>query len=93
MNIQPMTLNPVANRFVVNQASSSAQMVRQMVCDEMRRGDFSHLSARLARIDELIHQGLLSRKDERELTLLAARFSEARRDKKRFLPGLAVVRG
>ena len=52
-------------------------MVRQMVLDEMRRGDFSNVSVRVSRIEELVRQGLLERKDERRLILLAARFLEA----------------
>ena len=74
--------NPPGNRYVVSQASSSAQMVRQMVRDEMRRGDFSHAAARVARIEELIQGRLLGRQDERELLLLAAQFLEAAGDTK-----------
>lgn len=73
------------NRFVANQAFSSAQMVRQMVLDEMRRGDFSNLTARVTRIEELVRQALLKREDERRLTLLAAQFLEAAGETKRAL--------
>src|SRR5438045_853761 len=73
------------NRFVVNQAFSSAQMVRQMVLDEMRRGDFFNLAARVSRIEELVRQGFLKREDERSLTLLSAQFLEAAGETKRAL--------
>ena len=42
------------NRFVISQAESSAQMVSQMVRDEMRRGQFSNVEARVTRIEELV---------------------------------------
>lgn len=71
------------NSFVANQALSSAQMVRQMVLDEIRRGDFSNLQARVVRIEELVQQGFLRREDERRLTLLEAQFLEAAGETKR----------
>src|SRR6266446_3509458 len=71
------------NRFVVTQAESSAQMVGQMVRDEMRRGHFSHVEARVSRIEELVKQGYLTREVERELLLLAAQFLEGAGQTKR----------
>jgi len=71
------------NRFVVTQAESSAQMVGQMVRDEMRRGLFSHVEARVSRIEELVKQGYLTREVERELLLLAAQFLEGAGQTKR----------
>jgi hypothetical protein len=71
------------NRFVVTQAESSAQMVSQMVRDEMRRGHFSHAEARVSRIEELVKQGYLTREVERELLLLAAQFLEGAGQTKR----------
>jgi two-component system response regulator AtoC len=71
------------NRFVVTQAESSAQMVSQMVRDEMRRGHFSHVEARVSRIEELVKQGYLTREVERELLLLAAQFLEGAGQTKR----------
>ena len=71
------------NRFVVTQAESSAQMVSQMVRDEMRRGHFSHVEARVCRIEELVKQGYLTREVERELLLLAAQFLEGAGQTKR----------
>ena len=71
------------SRFVMNQALSSAQMVERMVVDEMRRGEFSQLEARVARIEELVNQGFLKREDERRLRLLAAKFLEGAGETKR----------
>lgn len=71
------------NRFVVTQAESSAQMVSQMVRDEMRRGHFSHVEARVSRVEELVKQGYLTREVERELLLLAAQFLEGAGQTKR----------
>jgi DNA-binding NtrC family response regulator len=51
-------------------------MVSQMVRDEMRRGHFSHVEARVSRVEELVRQGYLTREVERELLLLAAQFLE-----------------
>ena len=64
------------NRFVISQAESSAQMVSHMVRDEMRRGQFSNVEARVIRIEELVKQGLLTREVERSILLLAAHFLE-----------------
>src|SRR5260370_28500374 len=64
------------NRFVISQAESSAQMVSQMVRDEMRRALFSNVEARVSRIEELVKQGFLTREVERSLLLLAAQFLE-----------------
>jgi len=71
------------NRFVATQAESSAQMVSQMVRDEMRRGHFPHVEARVSRIEELVKQGYLTREVERELLLLAAQFLEGAGQTKR----------
>src|SRR5260370_33682016 len=71
------------NRFVVTQAESSAQMVGQMVRDEMRRGLFSHVEARVSRIEELVKQGYLTREVERDVILLAAQFLEGAGHSKR----------
>src|SRR6185369_4951804 len=51
--------------------------------DEMRRGDFANVSARVTRIDELVQQSFLERRYERRLLLLAARFLEASGDSKK----------
>ena len=74
MNHLLTTSTTHGGRFLASQALSSAQMVRHIVLDEMRRGDFSNLSERVERIDHLVREGLLVRADEHGLTLLAAQF-------------------
>jgi hypothetical protein len=71
------------NRFVRNQASSSASQVEKMVLREMRDGDFSHLRERIERIDQLLIGGLLESAEERRLRLLAARLLEGAGDTRR----------
>jgi DNA-binding NtrC family response regulator len=83
MNHLLTTSTTHGGRFLASQALSSAQMVRHIVLDEMRRGDFSNLSERVERIDHLVREGLLVRADEHGLTLLAAQFLEAAGEPKR----------
>ncbi len=64
------------SRWVINQALSSAAMVKQMVENDLRRGDFSNLEARVERIQELVDRHLLKPDYERSLLLLAAKFLE-----------------
>ena len=64
------------SRWVINQALSSAAMVKQMVENDLRRGDFSNLETRVERIQELANRHLLEPEYERGLLLLAAKFLE-----------------
>jgi DNA-binding NtrC family response regulator len=64
------------SRWVINQALSSAAMVKQMVENDLRHGDFSNLEARVERIQELVDPHLLKPEYERGLLLLAAKFLE-----------------
>src|SRR5437588_2836661 len=64
------------SRWVINQALSSATMVKKMVEHELRRGDFSNLEARVERIQELANQRLLDPESECALLLLAAKLLE-----------------
>lgn len=64
------------SRWVTNQALSSAAMVKKMVENELRHGDFSNLEARVERIQELVNRHLLEPEYERGLLLLAAKFLE-----------------
>lgn len=64
------------SRWVINQALSSAAMVKQMVENDLRRGDFSNLETRVERIQELVDRHLLKPEYERSLLLLAAKFLE-----------------
>lgn len=65
-----------SSRWLVNQASSSANMIERMVRQELRQGDFSKMPARVARIEELVGEHVLEAAQERELLLLAAVFLE-----------------
>src|SRR6266404_4883398 len=65
------------SRWVINQALSSAAMVKQMVENDLRRGDFSNLETRVERIQELANRHLLEPEYERGLLLLAAKFLES----------------
>jgi len=60
------------SHWVTNQALSSAAMVKKMVENELRHGDFSNLEARVERIQELVNRHLLEPEYERSLLLLAA---------------------
>lgn len=51
-------------------------MVKKMVENELGRGDFSNLEARVERIQELVNRHLLEPECERGLLLLAAKFLE-----------------
>jgi len=73
----------VNNRWVANQAVSSAGQVEKMVLRELRAGDFSQLPVRLERIEQLVSGHLLGAEDERRLLLLGARFLEAAGDTRR----------
>ena len=64
------------SRWVINQALSSAAMVKQMVENDLRRGDFSNLETRVERIQELVNRHLLAPEYERGLLLLAAKLLE-----------------
>ena len=64
------------SRWVINQALSSATMVKKMVELDLRHGDFSNLEARVERIQELVNRHLLEPEYERGLLLLAAKFLE-----------------
>jgi DNA-binding NtrC family response regulator len=64
------------SRWVINQALSSAAMVRKIVENDLRRGDFSNLEARVERIQELVNRHLLEPEYERGLLLLAAKVLE-----------------
>src|SRR5438552_7372154 len=64
------------SRWLINQALSSATMVKKIVEHELRRGDFSNLEARVERIQQLANQHLLEPDDECALLLLAAKFLE-----------------
>jgi DNA-binding NtrC family response regulator len=69
--------NPNQNsRWLANQAGSSAGMVDRMVREDLRRGDFSQMAARVARIEELVGEHMLEAERERELLLLAAMMLE-----------------
>ena len=57
---------------MANQAASSASMIEKMVREELRRGDFSKIHERVARIEELVSEHVLETARERELLLLAA---------------------
>src|SRR5688500_3138527 len=60
------------SRWLANQAGSSANMIEKMVREELRRGDFSKMGERVARIEELVREHVLETARERELLLLAA---------------------
>ncbi len=64
------------SRWVINQALSSATMVKKMVELDLRHGDFSNLETRVERIQELVNRHLLEPEYERGLLLLAAKFLE-----------------
>lgn len=64
------------SRWLANQAGSSAGMVDRMVREDLRRGDFSQMVARVARIEELVGEHMLEAERERELLLLAAMMLE-----------------
>jgi DNA-binding NtrC family response regulator len=64
------------SRWVTNQALSSAAMVKKMVENDLRHGDFSNLETRVERIQELVSRHLLEPEFERGLLLLAAKFLE-----------------
>jgi len=68
------------SRWLANQAGSSAGMVDRMVREELRRGDFSQMAARVARIEELVGEHMLEVERERELLLLAAMMFEGAGD-------------
>src|SRR5215213_8108499 len=73
---QPQFCESSSSRWLVNQASSSANMIERMVRQELRQGDFSKMPARVARIEELVGEHVLETAQERELLLLAAVFLE-----------------
>ncbi len=60
------------SRWLTNQAVSSAGMVDKMTREDLRRGDFSEMDVRVARIEELVNEHVLEAEHERELLLLAA---------------------
>src|SRR5260370_34812865 len=64
------------NKFVVKQAEGSAHQGSSMVRDEMLRGNFCEVEARVSRIEEVVRQGCISREQELNLLLLAAKFLE-----------------
>jgi DNA-binding NtrC family response regulator len=67
---------PATSPFLVNQAVGSASMVDRMVRDDLRRGEFSDMNARVERIQELVNEHVLEPAHERELLLLAAMLLE-----------------
>jgi DNA-binding NtrC family response regulator len=66
----------IGSRFHASQAVSSASMVEKMVKDELRRGEFSQIEARVERIEELVNEHLLEPDRERSLLLLGAELLE-----------------
>jgi len=64
------------SRWLINQALTSATMIKKMVENDLRYGDFSNLEARVERIQELVDRHLLEPDYERGLLLLAAKFLE-----------------
>ena len=74
MSIQQSELFKTASssRWLANQAESSANMIEKMIREELRRGDFSKMPERVARIEELVNEHVLESGRERELLLLAA---------------------
>ena len=60
------------SRWLTNQAVSSAGMVDKMAREDLRRGHFSEMDGRVARIEEMVNEHVLEAEHERELLLLAA---------------------
>lgn len=76
-------LNGSRSRYLVSQALSSAGMIERMVKDDLRRGDFSEMGARVARIEELVSEHVLEAEHERNLLLAAAFLLEGGGDTRR----------
>jgi hypothetical protein len=60
------------SRWLANQAASSASMIEKMIREELRRGDFSNMHERVARVEELVNEHDLETARGRDLLLLAA---------------------
>ena len=55
------------SRWLTNQAVSSAGMVDKMAREDLRRGHFSEMDVRVARIEEMVNEHELEAEHEREL--------------------------